>query len=83
MEEGIRGGGSRRRRWQVDDMPQHFVRFNQRYPATVASSMGTVLRAWHTDLLGLELASTAILVSYKHSSVSCGASSAVHIQTWL
>jgi hypothetical protein len=65
MEEGIRGGGSRRRRrWQVDDMPQHFVLFNQRYPATVASSTGTELRAWHSDLLRL-LESTAIPVSYK------------------
>jgi len=34
-------------------MPQHFVLFNQRYPATVASSMGTAVRAWHTDLLGV------------------------------
>jgi hypothetical protein len=46
-------------------MPQHFVLFNQRYPATVASSMGTELRAWHTGLLGLELTSTEIPVSYK------------------
>ena len=26
-------------------MPQHLVLFNQRYPATVASSLGTELRA--------------------------------------
>jgi len=34
-------------------MPQDFVLFNQRYPAKVASSTGTALRAWHTDLLSL------------------------------
>ncbi len=34
-------------------MPQHFVLLHQRYPATVASSMGTAVRAWHTDLLGV------------------------------
>ena len=42
MEEGIRGGGyRRRRRWQVADMPHHF--------AQVQSAL-----SWHGSVLHLE-----------------------------